>query len=72
MQPLPSYAIIQDPCSTTQGAVVRMMRLPQGFTAAQVPDGWHIQPITPNMYYGLRIVEDQMPSQGSEETPCMS
>ncbi|HRW06665.1 MAG TPA: hypothetical protein P5121_16290 [Caldilineaceae bacterium] len=62
MQPLATYAIIQDPCNTAQGAVVRMMRLPPGFPAAQVPEGWHIQPITPNMYYGLRIVEDQPPS----------
>ena len=72
MQPSSTFAIIQDGCHEAQGAVVRMMRLPLGFTAEQVPEGWHIHPITPNLYYGLRIVENQMPSQGSEENPCMS
>ena len=67
MQPLSTFAIIQDQCHEAQGAVARMMRLPRGFTAEQIPDGWHIQPITSNLYYGLRIVENQMSSQGREE-----
>lgn len=63
MQPLSTFAIIQDQCHEAQGAVARMMRLPPGFTAEQIPDGWHVQPITPNLYYGLRIVEEQIPTQ---------
>ena len=72
MHALATFAIIQDYCHESQGAVVRMMRLPPGFTAEQIPEGWHIQPITPNLYYGLRILEEQTPMQESEENPCMS
>ena len=72
MQLSATFAIIQDQCHEAPGAVVRMMRLPPGFTAEQIPEGWHIQPITPNLYYGLRILEEQTPMQESEENPCMS
>lgn len=69
---LSTFAIIQDGYHEAQSDVVRMMRLPQGFTAEQIPDGWHVQPITPNWYYGLRIVEEWMPSQEQEAIPCTS
>lgn len=67
-----SCTIIQCHVSAQEGDALRLMMLPKGFRKQRVPSGWQIVQLSHRWYYGLRILEEEMPLGETGERVCTS